>query len=129
MPAAAVASLTPAIAGISGTSVGASGETAVDMGTSESGYKWLSWPGLSRPSTPCLRSTELQDVDGRDKPGHDDGNYYWSRRSDSEFLLLRRRHLGFGGLHVLGCVRFGVGLRGLFRLVQALDLGGLAQLG
>src|SRR6185369_8917874 len=31
MPAAAVASLTPAIAGISGTSVGARGETAVDM--------------------------------------------------------------------------------------------------
>ena len=31
MPAAAVASLTPAIAGISGTLVGASGETADDM--------------------------------------------------------------------------------------------------
>src|SRR5262245_26258682 len=31
MPAAAVASLTPAIAGMSGTSVGASGEMAVDM--------------------------------------------------------------------------------------------------
>jgi error-prone DNA polymerase len=30
-----------------------------------------SWPGLSRPSTPllCKRS---QDVDARDKPGHDE---------------------------------------------------------
>jgi hypothetical protein len=34
MPAAAVASFTPAIAGISGTWVGASGEMADDMGTS-----------------------------------------------------------------------------------------------
>src|SRR5665213_4036073 len=32
MPAAAVASLMPTMAGMSGTSVGASGETAVDMG-------------------------------------------------------------------------------------------------
>src|SRR5258708_35841699 len=34
MPAAAVASFTPAIAGMSGISVGASGEMAVDMGAS-----------------------------------------------------------------------------------------------
>src|SRR5271165_4572795 len=34
MPADAVASFTPAIAGMSGTSVGASGEMAVDMGAS-----------------------------------------------------------------------------------------------
>src|SRR3954469_25430927 len=32
MPAAAVASFTPAISGMSGTSVGARGETAVDIG-------------------------------------------------------------------------------------------------
>src|SRR5215813_682399 len=32
MPAAAVASFTPAISGMAGTSVGASGETVVDMG-------------------------------------------------------------------------------------------------
>src|SRR5882672_12590495 len=34
MPAAAVASFTPAISGISGTSVGARGETVVDIGAS-----------------------------------------------------------------------------------------------
>jgi DNA polymerase III alpha subunit len=31
-----------------------------------------SWPGLSRPSTPSLRLFKKQDVDGRDKPGHDE---------------------------------------------------------
>src|SRR5712671_4528807 len=31
-----------------------------------------SWPGLSRPSTTLVASTESEDVDGRDKPGHDD---------------------------------------------------------
>src|SRR5665647_1577659 len=99
MPAAAVASLTPAIAGISGTSVGASGETADDMGQFQR--------------------------DGRDKPGHDVGNYYLLGRSDSEFLLLRRRHLGVGGF---GRVRLGVGLRRVGGgLVHALDLGALAQ--
>src|SRR5258708_3091896 len=30
-----------------------------------------SWPCLSRPSTPCRKAK--QDVDGRTKPGHDDG--------------------------------------------------------
>src|SRR5690348_8308071 len=47
MPAAAVASFTPAIAGISGTSVGASGETEVDIGAPyrDEGFKtWM--PGL-----------------------------------------------------------------------------------
>src|SRR5260370_28403626 len=59
-------------------------------------------------------------------PGHDVGNYYLLRRSDSEFLLLRRRHLGVGGL---GRVRLGVGLRRVGGgLVHTLDLGALAQL-
>jgi DNA-directed DNA polymerase III PolC len=31
-----------------------------------------SWPGSSRPSTPSLRLSRKQDVDGRDKPGHDE---------------------------------------------------------
>src|SRR4051794_6676594 len=30
-----------------------------------------SWPGLSRPSTSCWRQVRKEDVDGRDKPGHD----------------------------------------------------------
>src|SRR5689334_11435879 len=98
MPAAAVASFTPAIAGISGTSVGARGEMAVDMGAESeaSGANAASWPGLTRPSTTFASAMRLQDVDGRDKPGHDVGKYYWFRRSDSEFLLFRRRHLGIG---------------------------------
>src|SRR5580700_282282 len=32
-----------------------------------------SWPGLSRPSTPFLTASQ-QNVDGRDKPGHDDAD-------------------------------------------------------
>jgi hypothetical protein len=31
-----------------------------------------SWPGLSRPSTPCLLSGCKQDVHARDKRGHDE---------------------------------------------------------
>jgi hypothetical protein len=31
-----------------------------------------SWPGLSRPSTPCFPFTRNKDVDARDKRGHDD---------------------------------------------------------
>jgi hypothetical protein len=30
-----------------------------------------SWPGLSRPSTPCFSSAAKEDVDARDKRGHD----------------------------------------------------------
>jgi hypothetical protein len=30
-----------------------------------------SWPGLSRPSTPCF-ANDHKDVDARDKPGHDE---------------------------------------------------------
>jgi hypothetical protein len=32
---------------------------------------YSSWPGLSRPSTPCLLSGRKQDVDASDKRGHD----------------------------------------------------------
>jgi hypothetical protein len=35
-----------------------------------------SWPGLSRPSTPCLLIRRKKDVDARDKRGHD----VWRRR-------------------------------------------------
>src|SRR5258707_14576809 len=53
MPAAAVASLTPAIAGISGTSVGARGETAVDMrapsSTGSNNRHARIYTGLPRP--------------------------------------------------------------------------------
>jgi hypothetical protein len=33
-----------------------------------------SWPGLSRPSTPCLLNGRKQDVDARDERGHDEEN-------------------------------------------------------
>jgi hypothetical protein len=32
-----------------------------------------SWPGLSRPSTPCLLIRHKKDMDARDKRGHDAG--------------------------------------------------------
>src|SRR6266571_4835093 len=53
MPAAAVANFTPAITGMSGMSVGASGEMADDMGKSEKrqDQNRSSWPDLFRPST------------------------------------------------------------------------------
>jgi mono/diheme cytochrome c family protein len=33
--------------------------------------RFSSWPGLSRPSTPCLLTLGEKDVDARDKRGHD----------------------------------------------------------
>src|SRR6266540_7508884 len=123
MPAAAVASFTPAIAGISGTSVGASGEMVVDMRAPSSTRfnRSRTWAGHPRLE---VRSTRSQTWNGRAlRPGHDDGRYYRSERSNSDFLLLRRgRHLGIRGL-------WGVGLGGFRRLVHALDLGGFAKLG
>jgi len=41
---------------------------------------YSSWPGLSRPSTPCLLSSRKQDVDARDKRGHDDWRVVQSDR-------------------------------------------------
>src|SRR5581483_9436499 len=38
-----------------------------------------SWPGLSRPSTPC---TQGEDVDARHKAGHDGGKAHGPRMAD-----------------------------------------------
>src|SRR5712691_8262735 len=140
MPAAAVASRTPAIAGMAETSVGASGETAVDMrlpairAKGSALYHLRCDGGRGRVHTtrrrprgkrgpittglgcwarswPCTRQGASRGMSPGSRPG---------RRP----LLLRGRHLG-----VLGGVRLGVVFRGgLFRLVRALDLGGLAEL-
>src|SRR4051794_18727607 len=48
----------------------------------------LVMPGLCRASTPSLPSTK-QDVDGRDKPGHDSGNIL-AQRLVEELLQLRK---------------------------------------
>ena len=40
-----------------------------------------SWPGLSRASTPCLLSRRKEDVDARDKRGHDGGEVKRSLRN------------------------------------------------
>src|SRR6476620_4796621 len=122
MPAAAVASLTPAIAGISGTSVGARGETAVVMRAPVRPDQTVAGPA---PAIDVFRAgRRTRTWNGRAlRPGHDDGQYYRSERSNSDFLLLRgRRHLGIRGLRR-------VGLGGFSRLVHTLDLGGFAQLG
>src|SRR4051812_29773963 len=42
-----------------------------------------SWPGLSRPSTPSLRF-RLEDVDARDKPGHDEYGISYGRLTAKE---------------------------------------------
>src|SRR6266478_9162884 len=55
-----------------------------------------SWPGKSAKRVFALdvpaihvfsRWMRLQDVDGRDKPGHDGCKYYWLRGSDSKFYF------------------------------------------
>ena len=86
MPAAAVASFTPAITGMSGTSVGARGETAVDMRAPCINGEVI-MAGLVPAIHVFLPLMGPQDVDGRDKPGHDDRKYYWLRGSDSEFYF------------------------------------------
>src|SRR5215467_13290265 len=113
MPASAVARRTPAITGMSGTVLGASGETVEDIAGRLDGSWICRWPGDARPLL-CFR-------------------YPWRQRSDSEFLLLRRGcHLAVGRLgrvSRLG-VRFRLRLGGIGRrLVQTLDLGFRAQLG
>jgi len=60
-----VARRTPAIAGMSGTLVGARGETEEDMKLSSV------VPGLV-PGIHVVQRLCMQDVSGRDKPGHDD---------------------------------------------------------
>jgi hypothetical protein len=39
-------------------------------------YPQPSWPGLSRPSTPCLFRNRKEDVDARHKAGHDGGEIF-----------------------------------------------------
>src|SRR3954452_21375942 len=67
MPAAAVASLTPAIAGIAGTSVGARGETAVDMQVPLRPVQQSADPGSYRSS---MSSGPVEGVPRRRTAGH-----------------------------------------------------------
>src|ERR1700748_2481217 len=114
MPAAAVASLTPAISGMAGTSVGASGETEGDMGFPAGRAKgsalyhlrWRAGRGQCphKPVVPANAVTHKHRgfVVERDAatacpspqpvvmgPGF--------RRGNTELLLRRRRHLAIGG--------------------------------
>src|SRR6266849_10496239 len=121
MPAAAVASRTPAIAGISGTSVGASGETASDMRGA-----LIDKETVMAGSIPASYvSVPVNEGHKTCVPGTKAGHYVRILKTIYEVdLLLRRRHL-----RILGGIRLGVSLgRRLFRLVQALDLGGFAEL-
>src|ERR1700690_947871 len=70
MPAAAGASFTPEITGMSGTWVGARGETADDMGAPYLDNNRWSWPDLFRPSTP---SGPVDEVSRRGCPGQAHG--------------------------------------------------------
>jgi hypothetical protein len=47
-------------------------DAAADSGYVETVFR-ESWPGLSRPSTPCVLDCWKKDVDARDKRGHDGG--------------------------------------------------------
>src|SRR5437868_7360934 len=100
---------------MSGFFVGARGEMD-DMGKFRKDQQnRSSWPDLFRPSTSCSLN-EFQDVDGRDKPGHDGCKYYWLRRRDSEFLLLPGRHLEVAGFAGTGRLVAGLVLLGGFVL-------------
>src|SRR5258708_35222195 len=107
---------------MSGTSVGASGETGVDMGCLVS-TKNLSRHGRIYSAIHVfLPVVRFKDVDARDKPGHDAK----LRKSDCEVDLLLRRGLGIGWLRSL---RLGLALcRGFLGLVPAPALSGFAQL-
>ena len=69
MPAAAAASFTPAIAGISGTSVGASGDTAEDIINSkkQKHHENRVMAEYHPPIYVPARRIGAKDVDGRDK--------------------------------------------------------------
>jgi len=54
-----------------------------------------SWPGLSRPPTPCLLTLRKKDVGARDKRGHDGGGL-----SDHMKQILGVRDAAFSLLHV-----------------------------
>src|SRR5580704_12133377 len=102
MPAAAVASRTPAIAGMAGVVFGARGEMAVDM--------TASCAGLTRASMRRL-SVPLGAMVCRVKPGND------NQERNARRLFLRR-----------GCRVERRGIRCGRGLVETLDLGGLAQI-
>src|SRR5882724_7267640 len=81
MPAAAVASFTPAITGMSGTWVAASGETVVDIGTSgfqgkgSALYHLSSLAGRGRLSREARKSGEGEVVSGSPSSGSQDARH------------------------------------------------------
>src|SRR5258708_37940344 len=107
---------------MSGTSVGASGETGVDMGCLVS-TKNLSRHGRIYSAIHVfLPVVRFKDVDARDKPGHDAKLL----KSDCEVDLLLRRILGVGWLRSL---RLGLALcLGFVGLVHAFDPRGFAAI-
>src|SRR6476646_11634852 len=68
MPAAAVASLTPAMAGISGTSVGTRGEMAVDMGAPSSTRSTVTGSAPASTSSGRLPAGPRRETAGRFGP-------------------------------------------------------------
>src|SRR4051794_8599920 len=120
MPAAAVASRTPATGGISGTSVGARGEIAVAMMRFRNRRTISAVMAGIIPAIHVFSglSMRTKDVDARDKPGHDANLLKTIFEVD---LLLGGRSLGVRRLCRVGLGRLG-------RLVHALDLRGGAQL-
>src|SRR5437764_13777061 len=121
MPASAVARRMPATVGMSGTCFGASGETEDDIAGALGGVWICRCPAhLTRRHASRLW------------PGITMLRYSWRQRSDSEFLLLRRRRhlavswlgisrLGIRGLGRVG--RLGIALRRIRRrLVHAFHL-------
>src|SRR5579871_6560784 len=158
MPAAAVASLTPAIAGISGTSVGASGETASDIGDpavrarqrsvsplAACGERWAAQNHHASPrrkpgpittglvfakliNPRALSIDHAVRVPARAEPVI--GPRFARTRwlGRDDQILLLRRRRHLG---VFGCVGRGGGRRRrrVGGLVHALDLGALAELG
>src|SRR5437763_1094385 len=108
MPAAAVASRTPAIAGMSGTVLGASGETVAAMALIFVVYGRAYW----------LRG--LKDVDARGEPGHDAFRIFGDR---AKGLSLRRAALGRRRRRFARrrCRRFGLRLLLLLHLLHSLQ--------
>src|SRR5215467_10591045 len=121
MPAAAVASLTPLIGGRSGNCAGASGETALDMCFPRSAASARERKGTARHR--LARSLPLGSLDTRLRE-HDVGE----KSQFSAFAPARERPQWAAGFRERGrwSVLLRLRLRG--RLVQAFDLGGLAQL-
>src|SRR5579863_3551365 len=101
MPAAAVASFTPEITGMSGTSVGARGATAVDIGRPGSTRVQTAWPDdAGHPRRQAGRAVPKTWMPGTE-PGHD----VKLAKSDGEvdLLLGRGGRLGIGRRVGLGC--------------------------